>query len=203
MILIKKQQIYAICGISAPVIFTLLVIIASLMRSDYSQTQNYVSDLGVGPFAFIQNINFVLFGILTIVMALGLRLSLTDVKNRSTKAGVVFVVLFGLGVMFAGVFPENYLNQVPHNLVSSAAFVSIIAAQLFIWNGLRHEDKTTWGRYPTYSLVSGLLSLILVILLKVAMIYFVDYQGAFQRLFLAVPWIWIGITGLKLYYLEK
>ncbi len=87
-------------------------------------------------------------------------------------------------------------------MVSSTAFVSIIAAQLLIWHGLRHENSTIWGRYRTYTLISGLLSLIFVILLKVAMIYFVDYQGAFQRLFLAVPWIWIGITGLKLYYLK-
>jgi hypothetical protein len=42
----------------------------------------------------------------------------------------------------------------------------------------------------------------LVILLKVA-ITFGFYQGAVQRLFLLVPWIWIGVTGLQLYFLTK
>jgi hypothetical membrane protein len=136
-------------------------------------------------------------------LALGLRSGLPVPQGRALKAGVWFVIIYGLGVLFAGVFPENYLSQGPHNLVSSTAFVSIIAAQLLIWQGLRSKDSAVWGRYRTYSLISGLLSIILVILLKVAITYYPDYQGLAQRAFLAVPWIWIGITGLKLYYLTK
>jgi hypothetical membrane protein len=201
--MLKKQQLYALCGISAPIIFTILVVLSSFLRQDYSQIQNFVSDLGVGPYALLQNINFIIFGILSIGLALGLRIGLPDLKNKSQKLGIWFVILFGLGVMLAGIFPENYLSQVPHNLVSATAFISIIAAQMLIWRGLKHEDETVWGSYRTYSLISGLLSIILVILLRVSMAYFLDYQGAVQRLFLAVPWIWIGITGLKLYYLNQ
>jgi len=58
----NRQQIFALCGIIAPILFLLLVIVASLLRSDYSQTHNFVSDLGVGPYALIQNINFIIFG---------------------------------------------------------------------------------------------------------------------------------------------
>jgi hypothetical membrane protein len=201
--MLNKQRLYALGGILAPIIFLILVVLASFLRSDYSQTQNFISDLGVGAYAFIQNINFIIFGLLSIGLAFGLRLGLPNLNNKSQKFGVWFVILFGLGVMFAGIFPEDYLSQAPHNLVSSTAFISIILAQLLIWNGLKHEDKNIWGRYRTYTLVSGLLSLIFVILLKIAMIYFINYQGAFQRLFLAVPWIWIGITGLKFYYLKE
>ncbi|WP_321421109.1 DUF998 domain-containing protein [uncultured Methanobacterium sp.] len=201
--MMNRQRFFAMCGIVAPIFFALLVIIASLLRSDYSQTSNFVSDLGVGPYAIIQNINFIIFGLLTISLALGLRSGLPSPQGRALKAGVWFVVLFGLGVLFAGVFPEDYLSQMPHNLVSATAFVAIIIAQLLIWQGLRNEDSMVWGRYRTYSLISGLLSIIFVILLKISMTYYVDYQGVAQRLFLAVPWIWIGITGLKLYYIMK
>lgn len=47
------QRIFALCGIVAPILFTLLVIVASLIRPEYSQTHNFVSDLGVGPYAII------------------------------------------------------------------------------------------------------------------------------------------------------
>ena len=30
-----------------------------------------------------------------------------------------------------------------------------------------------------------------------------DFQGGVQRLFLAVPWIWIGASGVKLYFTTK
>ena len=179
------------------------MIIASLLRPGYSQTYNFVSDLGVGPLAIIQNVNFVIFGLLSIGFALGLKGGLPAPQGKALKAGIWFVIIFGLGVLFAGVFPEDYLSQGPHNFVSSIAFISIIAAQLLIWRGLKSADSEVWGRYRTYSLISGLLSIILLILLKVAMIDFVAYQGAAQKAFLAVPWIWIGVTGFKLYLLSK
>jgi len=196
-----KQKFYALCGISAPIIFALLVVVASLARQDYSQTSNFVSDLGVGPYSFIQNINFFIFGILSIGLALGLRGALPPAK--SLKAGVILVIIFGLGIILAGIFPESYLSQVPHNLVSATAFITIIAAQFLVWYGLRKEDEKIWGTYAKYCLISGLLSFLFLIVLRVSINYYPDYQGAAQRLFLAVPWIWIGLSGLKLLSLEK
>lgn len=193
-----RLRFYAICGIVAPIFFWFMVVIESLLRPGYSQYYNFVSDLGVGHLSILQNINFVVFGILTIGLAIGLKNGLPSPKTRSLKAGIWFVILFAIGVLLAGVFPESYLWAIPHNIVSATAFVAIIAAQLFIWQGLKDKDRTMWGRYATYSLISGLLSLILVILLKVAMLYGF-YPGLSQRAFLIVSWIWIGVTGIKLY----
>jgi hypothetical protein len=47
------------------------------------------------------------------------------------------------------------------------------------------------------------MSLILVLVFKVAMSDFTDYPGIVQRAFLAVLWIWVEITALKLYFLIK
>jgi len=68
---IQKQRFFALCGIIAPMLFTILVIIESLLRPGYSQIYNFVSDLGVGPNAVLQNINFAIFGILSIFLLLG------------------------------------------------------------------------------------------------------------------------------------
>jgi hypothetical membrane protein len=190
-------------GIVAPILFVLLVIVASLLRPDYSQFHNFVSDLGVGPHAIIQNANFVVFGLLSIGFAIGLRSGLPAPGKRALKACVWLVIIFGFGILFAGVFPENYLSGGPHTTASAIAFLSIIAAQLLIWRGLRSEDNAVWGRYRTYSLISGSLSVILLVLLQVAISTSGTYQGVAQRAFLAVPWIWIEVTGLKLYSLIK
>lgn len=197
----NKQKIFALCGIIAPILFTLLVIVASLIRQDYSQIYNFISDLGVGPYAMIQNVNFVIFGILSIGFALGLRGGLPSPQGKALKADVWLVIIFGFCIVGAGIFPENYLSQGPHNLVSAIAFLTIIATQLLIWRGLKNADSAVWGRYRTYSLISGLLSIILLLVLRVAIGG--DYQGAAQRAFLAVPWIWIELTGLKLYFLSN
>jgi hypothetical membrane protein len=57
----NRQRLFAFCGIVAPILFTLLVVVASLLRPGYSQTHNFVSDLGVGPYAIIQNAKFIIF----------------------------------------------------------------------------------------------------------------------------------------------
>lgn len=197
----NKQRFFALCGIIAPILFVLLVVLGSILRPEYSQTYNFISDLGVGPNAIIQNVNFIIFGILSMGLALGLRIGLPASKRRSLRAGVWMVILFGLCIIGAGIFPEDYLSQVPHNLVSAMAFLTIIAAQLLIWKGLKNDDSGIWGRYRTYSLISGLLSIVLLLVLRIAIGG--DYQGAAQRAFLAVPWIWIELTGLKLYFLSN
>lgn len=194
----NRERLFAFCGILAPILFALLVVVASLLRPGYSQFHNFISDLGVGQYAIIQNTNFVIFGLLSIGFALGLRGGLPAPQGRALKASVLLVVIFGIGILLAGVFPENYRSGGLHTLVSSAAFLSIIAAQLLVWQGLRRKDSAVWGRYRTYSLISGLLSLILVWFSSST-----DYPGAAQRIFLAVPWIWIEVTGLKLYFLAK
>jgi hypothetical membrane protein len=196
-----RRKFFALCGISAPIIFIILVALASLLRNDFSQTQNFVSDLGVGPYSYIQNLNFIIFGTLSLFLAFGLKDALPADKSKSLKAGVFFVFLFSLGVVLAGFFPENYLNQVPHNLVSATAFLTIILAQFLIWNGLKKDRSSNWDNYAKYCLISGLLSFIFLIILRISINYYPDYQGAAQRLFLAVPWIWIGISGWKLYKL--
>ena len=157
---------------------------------------------GVGHLAILQNINFVVFGILTIGLAFGLRNGLPTPQGRALKTGVWFVIIFALGVLLAGLLPESFLSANPHNIVSATAFVAIIAAQLLIWQGLKNRDGIIWGRYATYSLISGILSLILVILLKIAILYGF-YPGLTQRVFLIVSWLWVGVTGIKLYRLTQ
>jgi hypothetical membrane protein len=199
----RKLRISGICGIIAPILFLILVIVGSLLRPDYSQFQNFVSDLGVGSNSYIQNINFIIFGLLTICMGMGLRISITDPKSNIFKAGVWMVILFGLGIIFAGIFPENYGSGDLHNITSALAFIFIISAQLLIWRGLKNNDSTVWGNYRTYCLISGILSIIFVIILKIVMVDYIMYQGLAQRAFLAVAWIWVGVTGYKLYLLSK
>ncbi len=194
----NKQRLLALCGVVGPILFTLVVILASLLRPGYSQTNNFVSDLGVGSYAIIQNANFVVFGLLSIGFALGLREGLPAPLGRALNAAIGLVVLFGLGIIGAGVFPEDYLSEAPHTLASSIAFLAIIAAQLLVWLGLRSKDTAVWGRYRMYSLASGLLSFVLVWFSSST-----AYPGAAQRIFLAVPWLWIEITGLKLYSLTR
>lgn len=202
---IKQLQFFALCGIIAPILFTILVIIESLIRPGYSQIFNDVSDLGVGPYAIIQNINFIIFGLLSIIFAIGLG---NFLPKRSGKAVKWLVIVFGLMIILAGVTlifsAPNIVyakDDIPHGLVSAIAFLLIIIAQFLTWQALRGSDKAIWGKYPMYSLLSGLLSIATLIFLSYTQ--FSPYHGASERLFIAVWLIWIEVTALKIYIMSK
>jgi hypothetical membrane protein len=197
------RRMAAWAGIIAPILFTFLVAVESLLRQDYSQISNYISELGVGSYAIIQNTNFIIFGLLSIIFALGLHASLPTSRCRS-KIGVVWlmvvsgmgVILAGVTLMFIGVFPDGYVFGA-HTFATFVAFLSLIAAQILTWYALKNDDDGLWrGRYRTYTLVSGLIALALLFVL----IYTLGtpYHGATERAFIAVPLIWLAITGMKL-----
>jgi hypothetical membrane protein len=201
------QRMTAWAGIIAPILFTFLVAVESLLRQGYSQISNYVSELGVGSYAIIQNTNFIIFGLLSILFALGLEASLPATRGGSKKGVVWLVAVSGLGVVFAGVsllfirvFPDDYVFGA-HTLATFVAFLTLIAAQLLTWCALKNGDDALWGRYRTYSLVSGLIALALLLVLIFTL--GTAYHGATERAFIALPLIWLAITGTKLESLAK
>ena len=159
----NKLLISAFCGMIAPVLFLVMVIIESLIRPDIILFTILSATLVWAPLSILQNVNFMIFGILTIIFALGFRACLPEPHGKALKSGVWLVIIFGFLIFFAGVFPENYGSGEVHTSVSAFSFLTIIAAQLLIWKGLKNKDNAIWGKYRTYSLISGLLSIIFLI----------------------------------------
>jgi len=91
-------------GIAGPVLFTLAFVGQELARmEEYSPLAEQVSALEAGPNGWIQQLNFVVFGILTMVFAVGLHQGL-----RPTRLGVIGPALFfvtGIAAIMAGIFP--------------------------------------------------------------------------------------------------
>ncbi|HEX3013577.1 MAG TPA: DUF998 domain-containing protein [Methanobacterium sp.] len=201
----QKQRFFALCGIIAPILFTILVIVESLLRPGYSQIFHDVSDLGIGPYSIIQNINFIIFGILSIGFAMGLGANLS---HRAGKATKWLLVVFGVCIILAGVTlfsvgaDVTYAKDVvAHGLVSAIAFLIIIVAQFTAWHALRNSENSIWGSYRIFSLIMGLMSIFTLLLLSYTQ--FSPYHGATERLFIAMWMIWIEVTGIKLYSLTK
>ncbi len=200
-------KFHALCGIEAPILFTLMVIIEGFLVSGYSQTSQPISDLGTyslyGSYAVLQNINFWAFGILVFTFAVALGLAL---PRSGAAAGSL--ALFGVLAFAAGVFPDQpypYPGYV-HAISSIVAFILAIVSQFFLWRRLRHpteEERTVWGRLGTYSLVSGVLSTVLLVVFILGLPQPSPFYGAGQRAFVAVPWLWIEVTALLLYRSES
>lgn len=196
------RYLSAWAAILAPILFALLVMIESVLRPGYSQISQNISDLGVGPFALLQNVNFILFGLLSLLFALGLGASLPATRTRAARWVVWLVTVFGIGIqcagvslLFIGVVSEQQVVAV-HGLASFLAFFTIVAAQFVMGHALKDTGNAVWRRYRLYSTLSGFLSLALLVLLIATAN--TDDHGVTERTFVAVSWLWITITGIHL-----
>src|SRR5215212_5717943 len=94
----------AAAGIVGPILFTVAFVAQGSFRlEEYSPVAEVVSALEAGPGVWVQQVNFVVFGLLTIAFAVGLHLGL-----RPTRWGVIgpsLLVLSGMALVWAAVFP--------------------------------------------------------------------------------------------------
>ena len=85
----------AVAGIVGSILFTVAFVVQGLFRlKEYSPVAEVVSALEAGPWGWVQQVNFVVFGLLTIAFAVGLHLGL-----RPTRWGVIgpsLLVLSGI-----------------------------------------------------------------------------------------------------------
>ena len=95
-----------------------MVHLAEFLYPGYSTSQNYISDLGVGPTSsrLIFTGAIIVFGLMALVTAALLRL-------RPGKSLIwLFLALSGIGAIGVGVFNEDYIPEV-HALFALLAFL--------------------------------------------------------------------------------
>ncbi len=180
-----------------------LWIIASLLRPGYDQLTQYGSELAAGQNSIIMNANFVITGSLIMVFSFGLFTNIHAGKRPAI--GSILLGIFGLGELVTAAFPcdpgcplliSQSLSQSIHSVIAVIAFGSIALAPLLISLGLKRD--TLWERYQSYSRATGLASVGLFLLFSVAILSSFHYVGLLQRVFLAVPFIWIEILAIHL-----
>lgn len=212
---IKKPNrllFYSICGMIPMLLFAVWLIIAAIISPGYNGNGDYISPVTGGYYSMIQNIVFVVLGLLSIGLASGLRIGLPSPRNVMLKLGVLAVSIFGLGVFLGGflpligLLPENYLVIVPYNLLTSIGFavtiIAYIAAVLLMGLGLKYENSTIWGGYSRFSLITGVLFILLQGLIIITIFYKI-YPGVSQRIIIIILWVWILVTGFKLYSVSR
>jgi hypothetical membrane protein len=109
--------------------FFLGIIIAEASYPGYSLSDNYISDLGVGPSALIFNSSVFLLGLLVLFGTYFL-------GHRSNfKTQNILLLLMALAAMGVGIFTKDF--TLPHGAVSSAAFFFAGLSAIFSFQVLK------------------------------------------------------------------
>jgi hypothetical membrane protein len=146
-------------GIAGPILFTIGFLAQDLARDGYNPVAQPVSALAAGPHGWIQGLNFVVFGVLTLLFAVGMHLGI-----RTTRAGVIGPALLfvsGLGLLWAAVFPlradaTGTVYDPGGHVIGGMMFFPVTALALLLLAGRIRQDPR-WRSIALFTLVSGLL----------------------------------------------
>ena len=124
------KKFSGICGILAPLITFTLIFLSISTHSNFSWTNNCLSDLGVVPgnTEFLYNTAMISGGILALGFAFGL-------FSKTGKASAIIFILVALSLAAIGVFPGN---AKPYHVIASSLFfilfpISMLFAAKHFW----------------------------------------------------------------------
>lgn len=90
-------------GLAGPILFTSSWVAQELARiEEYSPIEEPVSALEAGPNGWIQQLNFAVFGVLTMVFTVGLYLALE--RSKAATIGSTLLFVSGISLVLAGPF---------------------------------------------------------------------------------------------------
>ena len=162
--------------------------------SEYGIRRDFISELAIGRYGFVQTLAFLAFGIGALALAAGLRK--TTRGSWGSTVGSILVGLFGIGVLLDAVFPIDPGVQMMtvagtvHLMAALGAFVCMIAA-MFVFSRT-FTQSARWRSLRSVSLALALAAFAALFLPSGG-----EWAGLFQRMFVGVVISWMVIVAVR------
>jgi len=186
-------------GVIGPVLFLLITTIVESFQPGYDPLRETISILVWGPQGWLQTFIFLLFGFLLIVFAV--RLYFAIGKSVSLRLGFASLVLIALGFFLIGVFPTQRpgMSLTLHSLIHvyTAYAISILFILACFAFALRFRADTRWKKFFLYTVITGVIALILNILWVVVPSDWY-WKGLHERILVVNSLTWIAVMAVYL-----
>jgi len=169
--------------LAGPALFILTVFIFALFKPKYRPLHNTISELALGRYGYIQTANFILSGLL--ILVLGLRL----VSTQEHLYGSVAVSVMGAVLLLSAVFRTDPITAngstttgKVHNGLFFIGIFGILTAQFVT------GFSSLGSALGVFSLACGTLTLLGLPITITRQ----TYMGLFQRALVLVVMVWIS-----------
>jgi len=191
----------AVAGTIGPVLFGSVLFALSVLEHDFmigigwhpltNPAGAWPSGLALGPYGLVQVASFVVSGLLLAFFSLGLHFGARN--GYGSPLGPAFLFVAGVAMALMG-FETDPIRRIGprslHGFIHDAAFVifilAFLAALLSLWR--RFESDPRWRGHARYTLATGILALLLLLL-----------PGVAYYLFIVTLLIWIEVSAIRLW----
>jgi hypothetical membrane protein len=201
-----------VCGAIAGPLFVVGFLFEGATRANYDPLRHPVSSLALGDYGWVQSANFVVTGLLTLALSVGLQRALR--LGKGSTWGPLLIGVWAIGLLGAGVFVTDPVSGYPpgapdrlssnswhgalHDLFSLLGFVALAAACFVFGRRFAGRGKRGWA---LYSAVSGGVFAVLFVLSSAGFAQvegLVDLAGLLQRVAVAVGFGWLTLLAVHL-----
>ncbi len=189
-------RLLALGGVIGPLMFVVACTIAGFLRPGYSPLHQAISDLGVGPLAWLLNVPLIVMGLLLIACCASFLRTLGPALGdpwRWVCSGLL--ALPGLGFAWAGIFTEAPPTVTLHWVVGMP-LVAIGSIAGFLVTGRHLRRLDSWHGIGTYSIAASVASLALIMVMFGT--WNLGIGGVTERVFFAEIIAWYVVVGWRL-----
>jgi len=160
----------------------------------------------------MQDLNFIVAGLLCLAFALGLRQILRPLNTSIW--GPLLIAGWAIGLIGAGLFPTDPVNGFPpgtpnvvlhhswhgtlHDLLSVPGFICLDIACFVVSRWFAKQNKPAWARY---SALTGIIFGVTFVLASAAfgqVAVLIPVGGLIQRITVVVGWSWLTLLAIFL-----
>jgi len=205
----------ALAGIVGPIMFGGIVALLDVLQYDFlvatgnsPLTDNPISVNALGPYGWLQTINFFVFGLLVLFFTVGLHRNISG--GQGSKIGPAMLGIFGVAMLCSAGTIEDAQFSDPttlHAWLHVIGFILFLAgltpSYFFMWRRLRKDAR--WAGYDWYTLATGVLVVLLIFsdpLKALDSAQHAAWWGAAGRLHLLVGLGWFTVIGSRLWRLS-
>jgi hypothetical protein len=195
------------CGAVAGPVYVTVTMIQALTRDGFDLRQHRFSWLTTGELGWIHQSNMVLVGVLTVLLAVGMRQMVRT--GRGAVWGPRLLGLFGVAYIIGGMLradpvagfpPGTTAEMVQHtwqgavqNASRGASSLLLIAASLVIAGWFAGEGRRGWAWFYGAAIP--------MVFMALTAVGFAIGGTPSALAFLATPWIWVTALAVHLYRL--
>lgn len=197
----KLTRALAISGIAGIALFWIVLLVAQSITPGYNPVKQSLSDLVLGPYSWLEVIDFILLAFVAIAMGLGLHYSMPG--RASLLIAAVLFVLTAVGELIAAAFKVDVVKMplsthaLIHQVGASIAGVAFPFALLTLWPSLKSEH---WKGLADYTLAVAISMLALEIAREVLLSTTLldPWFGLYEKFLLANSSAWITVMLIRL-----
>jgi hypothetical membrane protein len=178
-------------GIVGPIIYWAVIIVLGATTPGYDPARMEISALGHGPRGWIQNANFIFFGLSIAALGLALRADFRFTRHGNAFLNVFY--FFAFCFVLLGLFPDNLPGRhTVHGYVHSAAVLSLalcfpVAVGVL---GTDLEQDLGWRPFSGFARVVAVFSVVAM----VSWLWHFEVggqRGLYERFYMAIAALWL------------